>query len=128
MKPNIKIINIKTILIILFVSIILIPIIFKLVGYNYKVEGICNKNCDISGDCFGTDMSNCLILNSAKCPEPVAADPIKCIADFGTDIGDPLCCGADGVLQNTKYVCPSNLKTCRNFKCGSAFGNCVADS
>jgi hypothetical protein len=47
-----------------------------------------------------------------------------CIADFGTNVGDPLCCGQTGVLQNTKYVCPSNKPTCSNFKCGSKFGTC----
>jgi hypothetical protein len=51
---------------------------------------------------------------------------IKCIADFGTNIGDNLCCGQTGVLQNTKYVCPSNAPKCSNFKCGSNFGTCSA--
>lgn len=52
-------------------------------------------------------------------------DKIKCIAHFGTNIGDPLCCNQSGVLQNTKFVCPSNRPTCANFKCGSDFGNCI---
>ena len=51
--------------------------------------------------------------------------PIKCIADFATDIGEDLCCGQTGVLQNTKYVCPSEKPTCSNFKCGSKFGSCM---
>jgi hypothetical protein len=50
--------------------------------------------------------------------------PIKCIADFATDVGDELCCGQEGVLQNTKYVCPDTLPTCSNFECGSQFGTC----
>ena len=53
-----------------------------------------------------------------------SSSPIKCIADFATDIGEELCCGQTGVLQNTKYVCPSNKPTCSNFKCGSKFGTC----
>jgi hypothetical protein len=52
------------------------------------------------------------------------SNPIKCIADFATNIGEELCCGQTGVLQDTKYVCPSNQPTCSNFKCGSAFGTC----
>jgi len=50
--------------------------------------------------------------------------PLKCIADFATDIGEDLCCGQTGVLQDTKYVCPSEKPTCSNFKCGSKFGTC----
>lgn len=55
----------------------------------------------------------------ATCPS------LKCIADFGTNIGDNLCCGQTGVLQNTEYVCPSSKPTCQNFKCGSKFGTCT---
>jgi hypothetical protein len=56
---------------------------------------------------------------------PKEAEKIKCVADFGTKIGDPLCCGQQGVLQNTRYVCPNTLKKCSNFRCGSAFGTCM---
>jgi hypothetical protein len=55
---------------------------------------------------------------------PKCDTSIKCIADFGTNIGEDLCCGQTGVLQDTKYVCPSNKPTCGNFKCGSQFGQC----
>jgi len=52
-------------------------------------------------------------------------ESIKCIADFGTNIGDELCCGQSGVLTDTKYVCPSNYSKCENMKCGSKYGTCV---
>jgi hypothetical protein len=52
-------------------------------------------------------------------------EEIKCIADFGTNIGDKLCCGQSGVLTDTKYVCPSNYSKCQNMKCGSKYGVCV---
>ena len=58
-------------------------------------------------------------------PEGGSCPSLKCIADFGTNIGENLCCGQTGVLQNTEYVCPSAKPTCQNFKCGSKFGTCV---
>ena len=51
-------------------------------------------------------------------------EPVKCIADFGTEIGQLTCCGQNSTLKSTKYVCPSNLPTCNNFKCGSQYGTC----
>jgi len=57
-------------------------------------------------------------------PTPKCNESIKCIADFGTNIGQDLCCGQTGVLQDTRYVCPSNKPTCTKFKCGSTFGTC----
>ena len=55
----------------------------------------------------------------ARCNEPN-----KCIADFATQVGEPLCCGQTGVLQDTRYVCPPTKPTCSKFKCGSEFGTC----
>jgi len=57
--------------------------------------------------------------------EGTTCPSLKCIADFGTNIGENLCCGQTGVLQNTEYVCPSSKPTCQNFKCGSKFGQCI---
>jgi len=53
-------------------------------------------------------------------------EPQKCIADFGTDPGDPLCCGQTGVLQYSayNYVCPETAKTCSNYVCGEKYGTC----
>jgi hypothetical protein len=50
---------------------------------------------------------------------------LKCVADFKTKIGENLCCGQTGVLQDTSYVCPAEYPTCQSFKCGSKFGTCV---
>jgi hypothetical protein len=58
-------------------------------------------------------------------PEGSSCPSLKCIADFGTNVGENLCCGQTGVLQNTEYVCPSSKPTCKNFKCGSKFGTCI---
>jgi len=109
------------IVIILFIILLLCILIYNL----RKKEGMCDKNCKKTKDCTGSDLSNCMVgLHS--CPEPAASEDIKCIADFGTSVGDPLCCGQEGVLQDTRYVCPNTLKKCQNFKCGSAFGKCVS--
>ena len=48
----------------------------------------------------------------------------KCLADNGAKPGDPLCCGQDGVLQDTKYNCPSEYPHCVGYKCGETWGKC----
>ena len=108
------------IVIALLVFLLIVVVIYRV---NKQSEGLCDASCNDRTDCSGSDLSNCLIgLNAKTCPVP--AEPIKCIADFGTAVGDPLCCGQEGVLQDTRYVCPNTLKKCNNFKCGSAFGSC----
>jgi len=62
-------------------------------------------------------------IDDIKKEEPI--EDIKCIADFGTNIGDKLCCGQSGILTDTKYVCPENYSKCDNMKCGSKYGTCV---
>jgi len=49
---------------------------------------------------------------------------IKCLANNGAKPGDPLCCGQDGVVQNTKYNCPSEYPYCVGYKCGESWGKC----
>lgn len=51
---------------------------------------------------------------------------LKCLAHYGTKVGDPLCCGQTGVLQNTQHVCPEELPTCLGYECGSSWGKCVS--
>lgn len=52
--------------------------------------------------------------------------PAKCIANYGTTIGKPLCCGQTGVLQKsaTEYVCPATSPTCKGYTCGDKYGTC----
>jgi hypothetical protein len=110
-----------------FVIILFVVLIIWIIIHNLrKSEGMCDKKCKPTEDCSGTDLSNCLV-GIESCEEPEPAEPIKCIADFGTSVGDPLCCGQDGVLQDTRYVCPNTMKKCQHFKCGSAFGTCVSE-
>ena len=63
------------------------------------------------------DMSN----NWHKFSDPT---PIKCIADYGTEIGELANSKSTTIVKSTKYVCPSIMPTCDNFKCGSTFGTC----
>ena len=51
---------------------------------------------------------------------------IKCIANYGTTVGKPLCCGQTGVLQKsaTEYVCPASKPTCAGYTCGDEYGTC----
>jgi len=104
------------------VLIIFTILLFAFLMYksSKQLDGMCDASCNSGKDCSGTDLSNCLV--KVKC---IPGESIKCVADFGTSVGDPLCCGQEGVLQDTRYVCPNTLKKCSNFKCGSAFGTCT---
>jgi hypothetical protein len=57
---------------------------------------------------------------------------IHCIADFGTKIGDNLCCGQEGSLEEKDiygrsllgYVCPATKPKCKKFNCDTKKGIC----
>lgn len=53
-------------------------------------------------------------------------NPAKCIANYGTNVGDKLCCDQKGVLQKSArhYVCPSSKPTCSDYVCGEKYGTC----
>ena len=57
-------------------------------------------------------------------PENSNVSTMKCIADNGAKPGDPLCCGQDGILQDTKYNCHSDYPYCIGYKCGETWGKC----
>lgn len=40
---------------------------------------------------------------------------IKCIANYGSNIGDSLCCNQLGSVTDTKYICPEEVPTCRGY-------------
>ena len=54
-----------------------------------------------------------------------SGEGMKCLANNGAKVGDPLCCGQTGVVQNTKYNCPSEYPTCVGYKCGQSWGKCT---
>jgi len=50
---------------------------------------------------------------------------VKCIADYGSNIGDPLCCNQSGYVEDTKYICPEEVPTCRGYSAkDTAYGYC----
>lgn len=78
-------------------------------------------NCPTSGsseddDDDDDDSSNSNRLNT------------KCLGDFGDGVGDKLCCGQTGVIQNehAKYTCPESHPYCRGYKCGESWGACYS--
>ena len=100
----------------------LLPYIKQIPCYTkFFMEGGSNGNNSGSGNGSSSTTASQTNNNTAKC---VDDSNLQCIADFGTNVGDALCCGQTGVLQNTKYVCPDTRPTCSNFKCGSQFGTC----
>jgi len=48
---------------------------------------------------------------------------IKCLANFGTEIGEKLSNG-HGVLKNSQYICPKELPECYGMICGEQYGIC----
>lgn len=50
---------------------------------------------------------------------------IKCIADYGSNIGDPLCCNQTGNITDTKYICPQEVPICGGYsKDDNTYGYC----
>ena len=87
----------------------------------YNVNGILNTGAYVNPAEMSKVLEDYKTLDE-KCKTQLKID---CIADFGTGIGDDLCCGQTGVLQNPNYVCPKEKPKCQSFKCGSKFGQCV---
>jgi hypothetical protein len=59
-------------------------------------------------------------------------DIIKCNADFGTNIGDKLCCGQTERLTKDSFeqnlVCPMSRPKCSQFDCNTKRGICIKPS
>lgn len=50
---------------------------------------------------------------------------IKCIANYGSKVGDPLCCDQKGSLIDTKHICPQEVPTCTGYsKSDNVYGYC----
>ena len=77
-----------------------------------------NSACHLYGDC--PDATTAATTED----DDTTTSTTKCLADNGAKPGDPLCCGQDGVLQDTKYNCPSEYPHCVGYKCGETWGKC----
>jgi len=50
---------------------------------------------------------------------------IKCMSDYGSNIGDPLCCNQPGSVVDTKYICPQEVPQCIGYsKQDNIYGFC----
>ena len=50
---------------------------------------------------------------------------IKCVANHGSNVGDPLCCNQDGIIQDTKFICPQEVPVCMGYsKEDNIYGYC----
>ena len=82
--------------------------------YLYSLDG------DTCASTYYTETSS-TDVSSSTC-----SSDIPCLANNGAVVGDPLCCGQSGVVQNTKYNCPASAPYCEGYKCGSSWGKCVS--
>ena len=83
----------------------------------YDERGNCTKDC-YNTDC--SDSEECSKKDCSDCDDP----SIKCIAHYGTDINDKVCCGEDGYVKDTKYICPAEYPYCKGYECGETWGKC----
>jgi hypothetical protein len=74
-----------------------------------------------SGIYDGPIESNYFSQNQTSSSSPF----IKCIANYGSNIGDPLCCNQKGTLADTKYICPQEVPICSGYsKDDNIYGYC----
>ena len=100
---------------------------------NYIPVDITDKYINFydSSDNILDNINKCELLNTRqetdKCLESLKPKK-KCIANYGTKIGEPLCCGQKGVLQKSAsdYVCLPDAPNCAGYLCGKTYGNCTS--
>ena len=78
---------------------------------------------------FGPDKCIAGNLNGEGDPESDSSESscdfsIKCVANYGSNPGDPKCCGQKGVVTQDDKVCPKELPVCSGYKCGEQWGVC----
>ncbi len=51
---------------------------------------------------------------------------IKCMSDYGSNIGDPLCCNQTGTVTDSKFICPQEVPICSGYsKDDNMYGYCT---
>jgi hypothetical protein len=75
---------------------------------------------------MNTSSTNTSSTNTSSTNTSSNGSSKKCIADYGSKTGDPLCCNQKGVLQkwSSEYVCPSTAPSCSGYICGEKYGTC----
>ncbi len=99
------------------------------------------KRCFLSENMNCCDTNNTSAQPSTTTEQPTSDDisgaqptttdtnmdnTLKCVADNGANVGDPLCCGQEGVVQNTNHNCPAEYPKCMGYVCGQTWGQCSA--
>lgn len=80
---------------------------------------------ELSSELLKNDFSNIGAYNQYG-PEGIEySNMIKCVANHGTEVGEPLCCDQIGKLKSTSYVCPEELPLCRGYLVNEKFGYCT---
>lgn len=55
--------------------------------------------------------------------------PSRCVADYGTSLGDVVCCGQPGTIDIVGVACPSSGRPfCSGYVANATWGRCVASS
>lgn len=93
--------------------------------YLYNLYDADNDTC---ASTYYTEVSSndTTTTSSTDVSSSTCSSDIPCLANNGAVVGDPLCCGQSGVVQNTKYNCPASAPYCEGYKCGSSWGKCVS--
>jgi hypothetical protein len=84
-----------------------------------------NADCQIKGKCpDALPKSETESGDESESKSQSESSTITCNAHYGDKIGDSLCCGQTGVVQNDSRVCPYEYPTCSGYKCGEKWGTC----
>jgi len=71
------------------------------------------------------DKDNLLEYNHFTESKDSSTPFVKCIANYGSSIGDDLCCNQKGTVRNTKHICPQEVPTCVGYSISdNVFGYC----
>ena len=71
------------------------------------------------------DTKNYFNSNYSSTNDDTCISTLKCKANNGADIGDPLCCSQPGMVTNTEHTCPVDYPYCTGYVCGETWGTCV---
>ena len=104
---------------------------------NDNLEEVYNTTIDISNNMFSDYDASQNFYNSSgnMIPQILSklndltlkidtTNNLKCVANFGTRIGEPLSSGK-GVLTDTNYICPEELPNCAGMLCDEKYGICT---